>query len=509
MKKLSLVFVQLLFACSNSDKFLNHGHLSELNDSTPGEVQKIESTPSGDKTQSLDPHKNSSSRPDGSSSPLVPLSPEAKLVCPSLPSRGSINNYVNIITEADLLAIDRKPGQYRLMNDIDLTANYRPITLDQAVFDGNGHAIRGFGSANLGNYPNSGILIGIFGYARLSTIQNLDVFLKGDIDLTGFSSGSVLGLLIGRGDSVIVSNVSTQGGQFRAKGSVGGIIGLVYSYPGCPSEILGSWSDISIKSTCDESGGLVGKMSGGKLSYSYASGDIDGGTGRAGGLVGEFDGILDHSYASGRVTAYCSGGLVGKLVNPSDPSYPYCEVVNSKGLGGVHLPQVNVAAGRVSAGGLIGQVGHLCRIERSYAVGTVTNQLLSSSGIEVGVGGLVGKNDGYLSDVFAKGAVVGGRSSFVGGLVGLNSGTGSIQNSYSVGRVSGNPASGLVGSTGVGGSVSNSYWDITTSLQSTSSGGGTGKTTSQMKNSSTFLTWDFNQIWSMPLSSYPHLLNVP
>lgn len=63
---------------------------------------------------------------------------------------------------------------------------------------------------------------------------------------------------------------------------------------------------------------------------------------------------------------------------------------------------------------------------------------------------------------------------------------------------------GLVGySTGT---VTSSFWDIQTSLKDTSEAGGVGKMTSQMKNQSTFLDWDFNNIWRIKESNYPCLL---
>ena len=67
-----------------------------------------------------------------------------------------------------------------------------------------------------------------------------------------------------------------------------------------------------------------------------------------------------------------------------------------------------------------------------------------------------------------------------------------ITNCYSAGSVVGNIfVGGLVGST-MGGAVTDSFWDIETSGQSTSAGG-TGKTTAEMQMASTFLEtgWDF------------------
>ena len=61
---------------------------------------------------------------------------------------------------------------------------------------------------------------------------------------------------------------------------------------------------------------------------------------------------------------------------------------------------------------------------------------------------------------------------------------GAVSNSYSTGSVTGNDyVGGLVGFNGY--AVINSFWDIETSGQATSAGG-TGKTTAQMQDISTF-----------------------
>jgi hypothetical protein len=91
---------------------------------------------------------------------------------------------------------------------------------------------------------------------------------------------------------------------------------------------------------------------------------------------------------------------------------------------------------------------------------------------------------------------------------------GTISNSYSTGSVTGdNNVGGLVGSGRVN-NVSNSFWDIETSGQS-SSEGGTGLPTAEMQTMSTFtdVGWDFvgetfngiEDIWFIPQQDYPHL----
>jgi filamentous hemagglutinin family protein len=145
-------------------------------------------------------------------------------------------------------------------------------------------------------------------------------------------------------------------------------------------------------------------------------------------------------------------------------------------------------------------------VSNSYATGRVSGDRF--------VGGLVGENEGSVSNSYARNSVTG--SSDVGGLVGWND-TGSVSDSYAAGSVSGaSNVGGLVGSNTNGGTVSNSFWDVTTSGQAASAGG-TGMTTPQMQAQANFTSatpangnvnpgWDFNAIWIMyDGHSYPVL----
>ena len=119
---------------------------------------------------------------------------------------------------------------------------------------------------------------------------------------------------------------------------------------------------------------------------------------------------------------------------------------------------------------------------------------------------MVGRNEGNgatIANSYSIGSVSG--TSAVGGLVGWNGWNGATENTYSTGRVRGNEcAGGLVGKN-EGGQITNSYWDIITSGQS-SSAGGEGKTTAEMKQQATFENWDFVNIWALvDFVSYPYL----
>jgi len=122
------------------------------------------------------------------------------------------------------------------------------------------------------------------------------------------------------------------------------------------------------------------------------------------------------------------------------------------------------------------------------------------------VGGLVGKNDGTVSNSYSSGNITGG--SRVGGLLGGNTGT--VSNSYSTSGVTGNThVGGLVGENQIDGVVSDSFWDFETSGQATSDGG-RGKTTAEMKGIATFsgAGWDIVAVASAGMHNPAYIWNI-
>ncbi|MGC2780755.1 MAG: MBG domain-containing protein [Bradyrhizobium sp.] len=186
----------------------------------------------------------------------------------------------------------------------------------------------------------------------------------------------------------------------------------------------------------------------------------------AGGLVGSNTGTVSNSYNTGTVGGGSSlGGLMGSNTGT---------VSNSYATGNV--------SGTSSLGGLMGS--NTGTVSISFATGNVNG---TSS-----LGGLMGSSTtGTVSNSYATGNVTG--TSSVGGLMG--SSTGPVVNTYATGAVSGTTSvGGLMGSSS--GPVSNSYWDTQTSGQPTSPGG-TGLTTSQMKQQGSFNLWDFANTWTI------------
>jgi len=177
-------------------------------------------------------------------------------------------------------------------------------------------------------------------------------------------------------------------------------------------------------------------------------------------IVGEGGRIEDIGVVNANVT---STAYIGSLVGLNDGT-----VSNSYSTGSM--------TGDLWVGGLIGV--NSGTLSNSYSTGSVTG--------DNGVGGLAGGNVGTVNNSYSICSVTGEDG--VGGLIGVNSGT--LSNSYSTGKVTGNDdVGGLVGHSE--GTVSDSFWDTETSGQA-SSAGGTGKTTAEMQDITTFsgMVWN-------------------
>ncbi len=147
--------------------------------------------------------------------------------------------------------------------------------------------------------------------------------------------------------------------------------------------------------------------------------------------------------------------------------------------------------------------------------GTVT--ACYSTGVLSGssyVGGLVGYNKGTIKSSYSTGTVMGTYYA-VGGLVGYQS-FGIITNSYSAGSVTGEKQlGGLVGDNYNNGKVLSSFWDVESSGQSISAGGGTGLTSAELQAVTTYTNagWDLAEetadgtrdFWIVHEGNYPRL----
>ncbi len=192
-----------------------------------------------------------------------------------------------------------------------------------------------------------------------------------------------------------------------------------------------------------------------------------------GALIGHNNGaVVSNVYSTAAVTGTSNvGGLIG---------YNFSTLTNTFASGSV--------SGTSAVGGLVGY--NAGTIANAYAKGMVTGPNYT--------GGLAGRNTGSITNAYAEGSVSG--TSRIGGLIGESTGT--VSNTYSRGAVTGTTnVGGLIGIR-PSGTVSNSYWNTTTSGRATSPGGGTGRTTTQMQDITTYSTifsgWDFVNTWAPP-----------
>lgn len=149
--------------------------------------------------------------------------------------------------------------------------------------------------------------------------------------------------------------------------------------------------------------------------------------------------------------------------------------------------------------GLVGNLYYGSLLSESFSSCTV----VANDGFQQ-AGGLVGRVlTGYVQNCYATGSV--NCTNWAGGLIGNATNNSAIASCYSTGKVNGvGYCGGLVGGT-IETTVTNCYWNTETSLQSVSAGG-LGLNTAQMLSQSTFVDWDFTNVWSINESAtYPYL----
>ena len=240
-------------------------------------------------------------------------------------------------------------------------------------------------------------------------------------------------------------------------------------------------------------GALIGEGAG-NLVNCNSSGFVSG-TSSIGGISGySFLGDLNFCSSSCVISASTdiAGGLVGWGMSAN--------IYNSYASGDV--------SGVIYVGGLIGSAQFNTTISKSFATGDV-------SGTDY-VGGLVGISEMYTGNItnsYSLGNVIrssGSKTTNFGGFIGyIDDAPGICTNNYSIGSVSGSgwtpTIKGFSGNNLSTGSSGN-FWDITTSGQTTSGTGATGKTTTQMKTQSTFTGWNFSGVWNINEgTTYPYL----
>ena len=308
---------------------------------------------------------------------------------------------------------------------------------------------------------------------------------------TGDVEGEVnVGGLVGRIGSVGGSDWSEveppledsyAAGDVDGEFAVGGLVGMT------EGSIYQSYAEGAVTGQ-EAVGGLVGYTrvtdfgTFSTISDSYAAGDVSGDS-MVGGLVGNHHGHIEDSSASGDVEADSDvGGLVGRSDSVIGQDNGRIDTSYATGI---------VVGYELRVGGLIGELRG--QVAESFATGSVV-----ADDAHV-VGGLVGRvhQRGDVRDCYAIGDVEADHS--IGGLVGgVSQGgnhIGRIDTSYSTGAVTGDSAiGGLVGTNE--GEVDNSYWNEDSSGVPDSSGG-EPRNDSEFMEPGSFGGFDFFEIWEM------------
>jgi len=425
----------------------------------------------------------------------------------TLSGSGSATNYMLVNTPAALQNVSVNPaGNYALGKNIDASSivNFIPISTYSGKFNGLNYTISNLTESYAGVSD-----IGLFKQLSSSaTVANLNL---ANVNINGADH---VGALVGYDNGAKINNVGAAGTVTAINGYVGGLIGAADN--GSSISYASSSATVSepAGSTGLYIGGLIGNMTASgtatTLTNSFATGLVSppAGVTYVGGLVGAMTNVaasISNSYATGMVNGVSDadvGGLVG-IGSTINASYATGAVV-----------------GKSLVGGFLGALGSGGSVNTSYSTGSV------SGATDVGgfVGDIVSANNPTVSNSYATGNVSltpgASTGNAIGGFAGLNSS--SISNSYAAGSVVG--VSGAVHAGNVGGflgatlgssaSISHSFWDVTTSGQTTSAGtGAVGMVTAAMQTQANYTSsttannnsspaWDFTNTWKMGTGSY-------
>ena len=265
------------------------------------------------------------------------------------------------------------------------------------------------------------------------------------------------------GKYVVASDIDAQNASIEPIAPYNSGVGNVGPFTGTFDGLGHAISNLVIMPSGYNEAGLFGKTSNASLSNIGLVNATVGGRNHVGALVGYMqDGSIVNSYATGQVSRYGANRAF-------------------------------------NLGGLVG-ANYGGTISNSYASVNVSNDTgFSWEAPSIGLlGGLVGNNQGVISNSYATGVVSSGNNYMtirMGGLAGKNGGT--ISNSYASGQITDNTANaltltgGLVGENT--GTVNSSYWNMDSSGLATSAAG-KGLSTAQMQQQSSFNGWSIDNV---------------
>lgn len=325
------------------------------------------------------------------------------------------------------------------------------------------------------------------GLVGVSSGRIINVTASGDVTSNDDDAGGLVG--VATGGSIVNSTAS---GNVTSGGRGGGSVG----FAGGRVQITNAVASGDVKSDAS-SGGLVGENDAGLLTNVTAHGDVTGSSSVAGLVGSNGDRFINGTLYQGQIrdavaTGNATGDFrVGGLVGTNDGL-----VTNATAFGDATGDPVTGSL----VGGLVG-INQGGRIVRASASGDVA--------ADFRVGGLIGTNTrGIVRNVSSSGDVTGNE--LVGGLIGQNYVP--IQDAFATGDVTGvESVGGLVGGNPENGTVTDGYWDKTTTGQSESAGSATGLITSQMQGQAVKTSMeglDFENTWTAT-ESYPVLEALP
>ncbi len=484
---------------------------------------------------------------------------------------GTEQNPYEISTATQLKAINNNLSAcYKLTANIDLNGeDFTPLGNAESgtfsgIFDGNGFTISnlnvfsgkfaGLFGCNEGTIKNvklSGIYVygtryigGVVGQnTTLGSVFNCSVS-SGDIEaddgINEIYAGGIIGYNEGFVEGTFSNNANLKISNSNNDAIAGGIIGQnnsAYSLTINNSKNTGNVSSSS-SSSVSSSGGFVGKNDNGAITITDCinSGNVSSSSSyssyysssysRSGGFVGFNFGSLtitectnvgtvsQSSYVSFASSSNsCSGGFVG--FNAGSLTITNC--TNKGTVSSYSNTDDNQAESSLSSGGFIGGNEGTLTITDCTNTGNVSSSD-SDSDSALLCGGFVGRNyDGTItiSNSTNTGNVsLSDSYSYSGGFVGSNEGTLTITDCTNTGNVSSPNSGGFVGYNNAGTlTKTDNCYCLTGSVEDIdqNSLNGSMLTPEQMKNRNSFLSFDFDELWTTNSNineGYPYLKNT-
>ncbi|MGL6201953.1 MAG: SpaA isopeptide-forming pilin-related protein [Lachnospiraceae bacterium] len=333
---------------------------------------------------------------------------------------------------------------FELSGDIDISGyeNWPGIGYSTSIyfagsFNGNGHTISGLRGTGGSNY-------GLFGYVEGASINNVNLELGGAL-----SGSSNVGAFVGCvGAKTEINDCSVEGKGKIVSGAsrIGGFAGWVYSTSSASTITNCSVIDIITNATSNYAAGFAGVIYNAKITYCKASNIAASSAIYTGGFAGVTHGngnyktYLTNCFAEGGTITgrgYAIGGFCGAPYEGSEYLNCYAQV-----------DVTTTSAGEADMGGFAGYFYDTAKVTNCYSTGSVTAKYSGNT--------------------------------FVGGFVGRIAGTASAIKCYSSGTVSAVGSSNVgafAGSRVTSSTVTDCFYDTTTTRYSGAVVGGNGSST--------------------------------